>query len=478
LPLRDDRPLWHDEGACLPLRSRHGQCRACATVCPVQALEVGVDAVTLGAACVGCGRCTAVCPTGALGLPELDALRIPIVAMAQSASARRRDFLQSTQTETARHVRFECRMVPAPALEADSVVLPCLGALTPGRIAAHVAAGQQVTVVDRGWCEGCAACESPRALNAPNALVASAAAQGIAAADEAVRQALSWLGALDSASPPDQAAATSTASTVAAGTAVGDALQRPLRERVSLVRELLPLALRPAFLPAAPALEPAVDRRSFFRAALERPAGRDRAATPMGGDGRAAYPARDRQPAPERTRLHAALAQLAQARATQVPAEFFPTLHADARCCDSRMCVALCPTAALTVADDGATAHLRFDPLRCIACGTCTRACPEGALVLTPHGGGTEDPLHAGEIRSLASHRRHLCADCGDTFTAHGDATALGAPGTASEAGAGTDTGIDAGTDGMPPPPALCPTCRKSRRFIADARRQLFGALN
>ncbi|MCI1193496.1 4Fe-4S binding protein [Calidifontimicrobium sp. SYSU G02091] len=390
VPLRADRGLLHEEGACLPLRSRHGQCRACAEACPTGALTVDISAVSLSEGCIDCGRCTAACPTQALALPELLALADPPPMGTAVADA------------TAAPVRVECRMVPSELLDAATVVVPCTGALTTGRLLAHAAAGRSVHVIDRGWCAGCEAGCSDRAPAHPAAAAVAAAA--------------AWLGEL---------AAPAT---------------------VSLQREPLPLHLRPASLPPAPPPAAPIDRRRFFRAALEKPAGRDRpAATPMGGDGRAAYPADERHPSPERERQHDALSRLAAAQGQPVPAEFFPTLHADAKCCDRRMCIALCPTAALTAADDGTSAHLQFDPLRCIGCGTCERACPEGALALTPHGGTPA-------VQTLAVHRRLRCGDCGDAFTVSVDAE-----GTA---------------------PSVCPTCTKARRFIADARRQLFGAMN
>ena len=394
-PLRPDRPLRHEEGACLPLRSRHGQCRACADACPTGALSVAVGAVALSEACVGCGRCTAACPTQALSLPELLALPEPVPG----------DDMRTPP------LRVECRKVPAERLEAGALVLPCTGALTAGRLLAQAAAGRAVQVVDRGWCVGCEAGCSERQPAHPAAA--------------ALDSAQAWLDALQDPADPVAPVA------------------------VSLVHEPLPLHLRPQAIPPAPVAAPPVDRRRFFRAALEKPAGRDRAnPSPMGSDGRPAYPADERHPSPERARQHAALQRLAGADGGVVPAEFYPRLHADASCCDRRMCVALCPTAALTVAEDGATAGLRFDPVACIACGTCVRACPEGSLALTAHGG-------AAEPQALATHQRLRCADCGDAFSV-----------------------AAASTDSPPPQSRLCPACSKSRRFIDDARRQLFGALN
>jgi ferredoxin len=425
--LREDRTLRHDEGACLPLRSRHGQCRACESACPVQALEVGIEAVTLGSACIGCGRCTAACPSGALGLPELESQSIEAWAVPAVPAHASPQASAGGASQRPANLRIECRMVPAAARSAPCVELPCLGALSPGRIASYVAAGRQVTVVDRGWCEGCAAGGAPGA----------AVPQGIAAAREAVRLARSWLGALD------------LDRSIAAGAPVAD--PDPLRARISIALEALPVHLRPTELPPAPAEGSPVDRRRFFRAALERPAGRERKPEPMGGNGRAAYPASERAASPERQRLHAALSRLGESRGQPVPAEFYPALHANTRCADSRMCVALCPTAALSVAEEGTAAQLRFDPLRCIACGTCTRACPEGALSLSPYG-GAEDASRAAETKVLATHLQRPCTECGTPFAARADESAAR------------------------PSAALCPTCTKSRRFMADARTRLFGA--
>jgi len=49
-----------------------------------------------------------------------------------------------------------------------------------------------------------------------------------------------------------------------------------------------------------------------------------------------------------------------------------------------RACVAVCPSAALSLTPEGAEPPLRLDYGRCIACQLCTEACPEGAL--TPSG--------------------------------------------------------------------------------------------
>jgi ferredoxin len=384
LRLRADRALLHEEGACLPLRSRHGRCTACADACPAGALAVGIEAVSLSDACTGCGRCTAACPTQALALPEIDALRAPPVA-----------------ASTGMPMRVECRMVPADRLAPGTTVLPCLGALTPGMLLAQAAAGVAVDVIDRGWCRGCPGAGSACADAAETAATTDAAP---AAASAALAHPAA--AALDAATLWLQAVAAASSAEARASRPTG----RPA-PTVSLRHEPLPAALRPAALPPPPPPPEPVDRRRFFRAALAKPAGRDRpGAAPMGGDGRAAYPADARHASPERATQLAALQSLAAAHGSAVPAEFFPGLHADARCCDRRMCIALCPTAALTIS--------RRRRCRAAALRPCAlhrlrhlRAC------LPRKRARAGAARRQAETQTLATHRRLRCAECGDVFT-------------------------------------------------------------
>ncbi len=396
--LRADRALMHEEGACLPLRSKHGQCRACAQACPTQALQVSLAVVELSEACIGCGQCVAACPTEALMLPGLQSV-FDVRA--------HRDPSLPDEPPAERPIRVECRKVPPDRLAPGTLVLPCTGALTTGVVLAHEAQGQGLQLVDRGWCQGCEANGRSDAAGHP--------------AQAALETARLWLSAMD------------------------------VPSHSAIAIEPLPLALRPTTIPEPEAVEPGIGRRSFFRAALERPAGRDRAKPiPMGGDGRAAYPASERRAAPERTRVLQAMRRLAEQAEREVPAEVFATIYVSGDCCDRRMCVALCPTAALTVADNGIGAHLQFDAQRCISCGVCERACPEGALQFTPHGGRSG-------VHTLISHHRRSCRSCGERYTPH----QLADP-----------------SDGSSEAPSLCPSCKKSQSFMDDARRQLFGSLN
>lgn len=376
-PLRDDRALTHEEGACLPLRSTFGRCRACEQACPVGALAVSLDAVSLNDSCMACGRCVGACPTQALMLPGLDTIG------------------QGSRPGGDGVRRIECSRVPERWHRGSTQVVPCLGAVSAGHLLEHAARGTTAHCVDRGWCTTCVA-----------------GGEGPHPAQSAVDMARLWLESVEAESPP------------------------------ALVHEPLDEAASLAPRPQPPRAEPVLDRRRFFAHAVQRPAGRDQPApVPMGSSGRAAYPASERRAAPERERQLTALGIVAERNGRSLPAEIFPTLRADTRCCDRRLCVAVCPTAALTAIDSGEQAWLQWSAERCIACGACERACPESALVLQPHGG--TPGLH-----TLAAHVRRSCADCGEAFT----------PASADDQN------------------AICPACRKSRRFIDDARRQLFGA--
>ena len=385
--LRPDRALTHVEGACLPLRSTLGQCRRCAEACPVGALSVSPERVALSEACIGCGRCVAACPTEALSLPEIDAARSREVATGV--------------------LRVECRKVPDALLAPNTLVLPCTGALTVGDVLARAAKGSAVQVIDRGWCSGCPA----------NHGVASADVSH--PAEAVIEEAKLWL----------------------------DAVGADIAPSVSL--EPLPRSAQRANEPPPSAVddgaEPQFGRRALFRGAFSARPDRERSSIrPMGSGGRAAYPAVARLPSPERERRLGALGALAARSGLPVPPEAYPNLHVDSRCCDRRMCIALCPTGALRIAERTGEAELVFASERCINCGACVRACPEGALHLSQFGGSPTP-------RVLVRHTRLACVSCGEIFTPTRDQ--LASPGT-----------------------AICQTCQKAQRFTEEAMRELFGA--
>jgi ferredoxin len=95
------------------------------------------DGVCISANCVGCGRCAAVCPTGALEVAGF----APPASLAGADSA----------------LYLECQRVPAALRHAGAQVIPCLGGLTPLQLIEWVAQGRTPVLLDHGWCAACPA---------------------------------------------------------------------------------------------------------------------------------------------------------------------------------------------------------------------------------------------------------------------------------------------------------------------------------
>ena len=46
------------------------ECGACASVCPVEAIEAGENQYVIDEKCIDCGSCAATCPVGAISAGE------------------------------------------------------------------------------------------------------------------------------------------------------------------------------------------------------------------------------------------------------------------------------------------------------------------------------------------------------------------------------------------------------------------------
>lgn len=136
--IHPDSPLALRRDACVALNYPFASCgRFCEKVCPVGALQLGIDVAALAGACIDCGRCAAACPTGALRLEGCD---VPDVLPAG-----------------VQPVRVECRKVPITESSQDAVRVPCLAGLAVSQWLGLVLAaeGRRVEVMDRGWCCQC-----------------------------------------------------------------------------------------------------------------------------------------------------------------------------------------------------------------------------------------------------------------------------------------------------------------------------------
>lgn len=119
-----------DADRCVHSHVEVASCQACARACPVGALELTDDALTLdGIACDGCGLCTPVCPQAAIQIAP------PCEPLAQGASVR----------------VWACERV-APA---GVGVMPCIHALGLGEILADWRDGVRSYAVATSECASC-----------------------------------------------------------------------------------------------------------------------------------------------------------------------------------------------------------------------------------------------------------------------------------------------------------------------------------
>ena len=320
-----------------------------------------------------CRACAHVCPRGVLKVSVesvalepgcIDCGRCVAVCPTQALALADVDALDPPDSGEA--IRIECFKVPPKRLLPGTIRVPCCGSVSVGRLL-ELAARQPdtvIAVVDRGWCASC-----------------NAGGGGAHPARRSVDEATQWL------------------------ESVGTASQwLPRIEREDLDIEDMPEAIPRA------REEPMPGNRAFA-AVLEKAPERARSVpSPMGADGMPGHPASERRASPERQRQIEAIYRLAARNGTHVPSELFPHLWQSGACVDHRICVALCPTGALSVETGPGVAVLTVNGSTCIACGSCARGCPESALVVAAHGG------HRGVVE-IAQHHPRNCDQCGAEYT-------------------------------------------------------------
>lgn len=382
--LHPNRTLWMNARECLAVRFPHAECRACVDTCPVGALRPGAEAWMLSDDCVGCGRCAAQCPTQALVITGFD---------------RTGDTPPPGQP-----LRLDCERVPLGSSTENTLRLPCLGGLGTEALLALVARNPAgVTILDRGLCSDCPA-------------------------GGAVRPPVS--AALDEANGLLEA--------------IGIAPERQIEITYqSLPKDTAPLPLLQDSQGAP------VTRRGLWKAlageavrareAVERPHPPASLGRPAPPDGRARATPR------KRLAVIARLQALTDDPARRLPDRLFPSLTIGNACQDHNLCVRLCPTGAMNVAETGMRKEIRFDPERCIECAACIRACPEGAI---DWGRSTNGSPVGPWV--LATQETRVCGECGARFIDR-------------------QSGHD--DDALP----ACPTCRRSRRLMQSVFADLFA---
>lgn len=353
-PIDSNKAVWFEPDACVELRPASARCGHCRDSCARSAFDWKDGGVRVTEDCVGCGRCSAACPTGALAV---------------------HGFSFSKPSDRLQVADIECRRVPVSLLEPGAQVVPCLGGISSNDLLSLVASGYgDVELIDRGWCGECPAGGGGRCV--------------VQGAVEASQRVFEELGLPLSRAPRIRYRPLSHTHA------------SPMAPRLSLSgQDQTPLARR--------ALFGALLRRSAEMAAPRMP----RIAPTRGACQPSPVIASRRQ---RRAETLIALAQQAERPLSE---RFFPTLEASTACSHHTVCAATCPSGALGVfeQDDGSVG-LNFDPERCLACGLCVGHCPEGALRLSPFGNG--DAVHVRGRRTLVRHRPEACPQCGNAFIA------------------------------------------------------------
>ena len=332
---------------------------------------------------VDCAACAKACPVGVIAIANR---RLEIgagcISCGRCAGACPTGALKvrgfDYPLELAGTVALECARVSLGARVEGAVAVPCLAGVTAEDVLAlHKAGATRTIFVDRGWCAACAAgCNESQ----PWA--------------KAARQAADWL-----------AAAGLPASSLPASMAA----YLPARRALPLGRAAEPVdrsrrALLARFRAVAPDVRPPSPPSAFARAPVR---------------------------VPRRARLLAALTVLAARSERKMPAIVFPDVRASEACELHGVCVAVCPTGALTRFEDG-VGRLEFNPAVCIACGECAGRCPELALEVIARG----ESEVAARRRTLICRGMATCGTCDQPF--------------APEVGEGNGA-------------RLCPACRKSQ---------------
>lgn len=356
-PIGSDRPVRLNAERCLALRSRYSDCRRCEEVCPAGVLRVSGERIELADGCLRCGRCRATCPTGALQMEGFD------VSVPHSRGSRV-------------PVYVDCWKAAASGAPEAAVRVPCLGGIAAYDLLQwFVDSGERpIVLLDRGWCGQCSA--------------GSRISHPVEEALDAARCLMTELGVDESALP-------------------------------RLETRPLPVSAVPDAVPDPLAAQP-ISRRQFF-AGMTRSAARTMSALRGRVARNANVPLRRTWRAAvtdtPRSRLMSHALALGARNGCMLPAELFPAIRVSDRCRNHRVCAAICPTGALQPYESGDEAGIRFDSLACIACGDCTRACPERALGLALQGSGAPD----GAPAALTQWARRTCQRCDDEFASRGD---------------------------------------------------------
>ncbi len=140
-------PVRVEPGLCVQARSPKASCRACAEVCPVQAVSLN-RGVKLAESCTACGLCAAACPTGAIRMEAPS--EVGLLAAGRKVQGSPLVLVCERQLP---HLPEGARP--------QAVTVPCTGAVTAELLAGMVAAGHRQVLLWRPT--ACGACPNGQA---------------------------------------------------------------------------------------------------------------------------------------------------------------------------------------------------------------------------------------------------------------------------------------------------------------------------
>ena len=355
-------PLKITPTLCLPIRYQKSDCRICVEKCPVNAVQVTENSISVtDKACTGCGVCASLCPTGVFEMTNL-----PFHHFFKKAEK----YLSQGNAIT-----LECYKVPFEHSLPLSLRVPCLAHITPGLMLKLLSIGaKEIIIRDAGICE---VCESKC---------------GDKAAEDTVLKIQELL--KDSGFQQKASVITNVVS-INNLTFKGDRLKDYKEDYEVSRREIFSMFRKGTYKGIAEVIKEESPQ------AIE--SGRDRLKKGL---------------PKEREELLKAMEGLISSNVnpqTPLRSRIFPAVKIDKGCDMCKLCHLFCPTDALTIEDTKEGQGIAFKAATCIGCGLCAPVCAKSVLTLKAQE-ILPDEIIQQKKRIIVWFDKARCADCGRNF--------------------------------------------------------------